>query len=114
MARPLHRSVDQQVDGLRDEPRSGAPRLIDDERIEKVIVQTLEGSPPDATHWSSRGMVRASGLSVPPCSASGRSAQTLPLDESASDILASIERFCIRNGATKPMAPDMRTSGSKY
>jgi len=33
-------------------------------RIEAVIVRTLETKPPDATHWSSRGMARACGLSV--------------------------------------------------
>lgn len=58
------RYVEHRVDGLLDEPRSGAPRTIDDERIEAVIVATLETMPPDATHWSSRGMARASGLSV--------------------------------------------------
>jgi len=52
------------VDGLRDEPRSGAPRTIDDTRVEAVIVTTLESVPKDATHWSSRGMAKASGLSV--------------------------------------------------
>jgi transposase len=52
------------LDGLRDDPRPGAPRTIEDQRIEAVIVRTLETSPPDATHWSSRGMARASGLSV--------------------------------------------------
>jgi transposase len=52
------------LEGLRDEPRSGTPRTIDDARIEAVIVRTLESLPPDATHWSSRGMARASGLSI--------------------------------------------------
>ena len=52
------------MDGLRDEPRSGTPRTIDDARIEAVIVRTLESVPADATHWSSRGMARACGLSV--------------------------------------------------
>ena len=52
------------IDGLRDEPRSGAPRTVADARIEAVIVRTLESQPPDATHWSLRGMARASGLSV--------------------------------------------------
>ena len=52
------------LDGLRDEPRSGAPRTVDDARIEAVITRTLESLPGDATHWSSRGMARASGLSV--------------------------------------------------
>jgi transposase len=58
------RFAQHRVDGLRDEPRSGAPRTIDDTRIEAVIVTTLESVPKDATHWSSRGMAKASGLSV--------------------------------------------------
>lgn len=52
------RFVERRMDGLRDEPRSGMPRTIDDARIEAVIVQTLESLPADATHWSSRGMAR--------------------------------------------------------
>jgi transposase len=59
-----HRFVEHRLDGLRDEPRSGTPRTIDDARIEAVIVRTLESTPADATHWSSRGMARQSGLSV--------------------------------------------------
>ena len=54
----------QRLDGLYDEPRSGMPRTIDDMRIEAVVVKTLEGVPANATHWSSRGMAKASGLSV--------------------------------------------------
>jgi transposase len=58
------RFVVQRVEGLRDEPRPGAPRTIDDVRIEATIVKTLENLPKDATHWSSRGMAKESGLSV--------------------------------------------------
>src|SRR6516165_4768733 len=58
------RFVEHRVAGLHDEPRSGAPRTIDDARIEAVIVRTLESCPENATHWSSRGMAQASGLSV--------------------------------------------------
>jgi transposase len=58
------RFVEHRINGLRDEPRPGTPRTIEDERIEAVIVRTLESTPPDATHWSSRGMARASGLST--------------------------------------------------
>jgi transposase len=58
------RFVEQRMEGLRDEPRSGAPRTIEDARIEAVIVRTLESVPPDATHWSSRSMARTCGLSV--------------------------------------------------
>src|SRR5262245_39378628 len=57
------RFVERRVDGLHDEPRSGAPRTIEDARIETVIVKTLESLPADATHWSSRGMAKASGIS---------------------------------------------------
>lgn len=52
------------LEGLRDEPRSGAPRTIEDARIEAVIVKTLESAPDNATHWSSRGMAKASGMSI--------------------------------------------------
>ena len=58
------RFAEHRLEGLWDEPRSGTPRTIEDARIEAVIVRTLETKPPDATHWSSRGMARASGLSV--------------------------------------------------
>ncbi len=58
------RFMQQRVDGLYDEPRSGTPRTIEDERIEAIIVRTLESTPADATHWRSRSMAKASGLSV--------------------------------------------------
>jgi len=51
------------MDGLSDEPRAGAPRTVDDARIEEIIVRTLESLPPGATHWSSRSMAQASGVS---------------------------------------------------
>jgi transposase len=50
-------------DGLHDEPRPGKPRAIGDEDIERVIVKTLEESPPNATHWSTRSMATATGMS---------------------------------------------------
>ena len=58
------RFAEHRLEGLRDEPRSGTPRTLEDARIEAVIVRTLESLPPDATHWSSRGMARASGVSI--------------------------------------------------
>jgi transposase len=58
------RFLSQRVDGLRDEPRPGAPRTVGDARIEAVTTRALESQPEDATHWSSRGMARDSGLSV--------------------------------------------------
>ena len=58
------RFVERRIDGLHDEPRSGAPRSIEDAGIEAVIVKTLESLPENATHWSSRGMAKASGIGL--------------------------------------------------
>jgi transposase len=52
-----------QLDGLLDEPRPGAPRQISDAAVEAVLARTLETAPVAATHWSTRSMARASGLS---------------------------------------------------
>jgi transposase len=51
------------LDGLDDEPRCGAPRKIGDDRIEAIVTRTLEEKPVNATHWSTRGMAKASGVS---------------------------------------------------
>ena len=58
------RFAEHGMDGLRDDPRSGAPRSVDDARVEALITATLESVPKDATHWSSRSMAHESGLSV--------------------------------------------------
>jgi transposase len=50
------------LDGLLDEPRPGKPRTITDEQVEEVIIKTLESTPKDATHWSTRSMAREVGL----------------------------------------------------
>jgi transposase len=57
------RFVARRVAGLLDEPRPGAPRRITDAKVEAVVVRTLEMTPRDATHWSTRAMAAASGLS---------------------------------------------------
>ena len=57
------RFVAHRLDGLLDEPRPGAPRTITDEQVERVIVKTLEETPRDATHWSTRQMAKATGMS---------------------------------------------------
>ena len=57
------RFVAQRLDGLYDEPRPGAKRTITDEQVEQVIIRTLETTPRGATHWSTREMAKAVGLS---------------------------------------------------
>ncbi len=57
------RFVERRLDGLHDEPRPGKPRTISDHDVERVIVKTLEETPADATHWSTRSMAKATGLS---------------------------------------------------
>jgi transposase len=57
------RFVAQRVEGLLDAPRSGAPRSIDDARVDAVIARTLESVPSGATHWSTRTMAHAMGMS---------------------------------------------------
>ena len=57
------RFIRDRVDGLYDEPRPGAPRTITDDRVEQVIVRTLETTPRGATHWSTRDMAKTAGLS---------------------------------------------------
>ena len=60
VARALRRA---RLDGLHDEPRPGAPRTVSDDAVEVVIVKTLEETPTDATHWSTRSMAKATGMS---------------------------------------------------
>ena len=57
------RFLDKRLDGLLDEPRPSAPRKITDADVERVVTLTLETSPTNATHWSTRSMARRSGLS---------------------------------------------------
>ncbi|MCA9284769.1 MAG: IS630 family transposase [Phycisphaerales bacterium] len=57
------RFVRDGLDGLVDAPRPGAPRRVTDEQVERVIARTLEESPKDATHWSTRSMAARTGLS---------------------------------------------------
>ena len=53
----------EKIEALADAPRSGAPRSIDDKKVEEVITKTLERTPRAQTHWSSRLMAKEAGIS---------------------------------------------------
>ncbi len=57
------RFVEHRLDGLLDAPRPGAPRSIDDARVDALIAKTLESVPLGATQWSTRSMAREMDLS---------------------------------------------------
>jgi transposase len=57
------RFATRRLEGLSDEPRPGVPRSITDAQVEQVITKTLEETPAAATHWSTRSMAQATGMS---------------------------------------------------
>lgn len=58
-----NRFVKRRLDGLVDAARPGAPRTIDDARVDAVIAKTLEEQPMNATHWSTRLLARDTRMS---------------------------------------------------
>ncbi|MEU8138136.1 IS630 family transposase [Streptodolium elevatio] len=63
VAKWRRRFAADRLEGLVDEPRPGAPRTVSDAQVEDVVVRTLESTPRDATHWSTRSMAAEVGLS---------------------------------------------------
>jgi transposase len=58
------RFLADRLEGLSDEPRPGRPRTVTDEQVEMVITRTLEErGPGEDTHWSTRSMAAATGMS---------------------------------------------------
>src|SRR5688572_4130096 len=57
------RFLKTRLEGLYDEPRPGAPRKVSDDQVEQVLIQTLESTPRGQTHWSTRELAKATGLS---------------------------------------------------
>src|SRR5438094_8024078 len=57
------RFAERGLDGRHDEPGPGRRRSIGDDDVERVIVKTLEEQPANATHWSTRSLAAATGMS---------------------------------------------------
>lgn len=57
------RFLEKRLAGLLDEPRPGTPRRLSDAEVERVLTMTLESTPKHATHWSTRSLAAACGLS---------------------------------------------------
>lgn len=57
------RFLKYRLDGLSDAPRPGAPRKIEDKKIEEVLRLTVEQKPTDGTQWSRRSMAKKVGVS---------------------------------------------------
>jgi transposase len=57
------RFAEHGLDGLSDEPRPGAKRTITDAHVEQVLTTTLETTPANATHWSTRRLAAQLGMS---------------------------------------------------
>jgi transposase len=54
---------ERRLEGLQDAPRSGRPRQIDDDEVQRVLAKTLEPPPDGTTHWSVRRLAAATGIS---------------------------------------------------
>src|SRR6476469_3665412 len=57
------RFLDLRLDGLGDDPRPGRVPSVTADQVEKIVVDTLESTPENATHWSRTSMAKKSGLS---------------------------------------------------
>jgi transposase len=54
---------ERRLEGLADAPRSGRPRQIDDEEVQRVLAKTLQPPPDGTTQWSVRRLAAATGIS---------------------------------------------------
>ena len=70
------RFLARRLDGLLDEPRPGVPRKITDADVERVLTTTLESTPRDATHWSTRSLGEFSSFWIARVKRNSRSARS--------------------------------------
>jgi transposase len=58
-----NRFAERRLEGLLDEPRPGRPRTVTDAQVERIVTTTLESTPKNATHWSTRSLAAYLGVS---------------------------------------------------
>ncbi len=64
VARWRSRFIDQGLSGIeKDAPRPGRKPQISAKRVQEIVRMTTQAKPTDATHWSTRSMAQASGVS---------------------------------------------------
>ncbi len=103
-----NRFLRDRVEGLYDQPRSGAPRRIDDDKVEALVLDTLERRPEGATHWSSRLIAKRHGLShtsVQRIWHAFGSSRTAPRPSSSPPTPTSSARSAISSGSTSIRRP---------
>ena len=90
------RFVNKRVDRLLDEPRLGTPRKISDETVERIVTLTLETTPTDATHWSTRDLAKRIGVSQSTISRIWRAFKLQPhrIETFRSPMILSSSRRC--------------------
>jgi transposase len=57
------RFLSRRLDGLRDDPRPGAPKRITDADVARVVNKALEEPPMNAAQWSTRSLAQETGMS---------------------------------------------------
>ena len=59
------RFIEQGIAGIeKDAPRSGRPRVLQPPQIDELVRKTTQETPPGATHWSTRTLAQATGVSA--------------------------------------------------
>lgn len=58
-----NRYTEQGLSGLRDAPRPGQPRKLDQKKVKAILDDTVKKLPKESTHWSVRLMAEYAGVS---------------------------------------------------